>query len=155
MSLVIGRNHVSGSGVSAPSSGEAATRTLCALERLALVLARASGDLEALALRARHLREEIASGGPLAEIMRAEERPLLITRMTQIGDELTEAALAVRRAEAQQLRGEGASQQEIAAIFGVSRQRVGVLLAEPEGGVERRRPHRPGTRTAPEGRTST
>ena len=75
--------------------------------------------------------------------MQAEARPLIITRMTELVDALTTAALAVRRAEARQLQREGASQQQIAEIFGVSRQRVAALLAGPGPDAEARRPHRP------------
>jgi hypothetical protein len=123
---------------------EDALRTSETLERLATVLTRVSDDLQALARRAQHLREELADGRPLTDAMRAEARPLIISRMTQLVDELVGAALAVRRAEAQQLRREGASQQQIADIFGVSRQRVAALLAEPD--PRARGPHRPGPR---------
>lgn len=121
--------------------------TMQALERLADVLARAGDDLESLAARALHLRGELADGRRLTPTMRAEVRPLVITRMTELVDELTTAALAVRRAEARQLRAEGATQQQVAEIFGVSRQRVAALLADPPDG-DGRRPHRPRPRDA-------
>jgi hypothetical protein len=121
-----------------------AVRTSEALERLATVLTRVGDDLRPLARRAEHLRDELADGSSLTDAMRAEPRPLLISRMTELIDELIGAALAVRRAEARQLRREGASQQQIAEIFGVTRQRVAALLAEPD--ARARRPHRPGPR---------
>jgi hypothetical protein len=123
---------------------------LTALEQLVAVLHRVSGELHGLATRAEHLRGELAKGGPLAPVMHGEERPLIITRMTELVDELTAAALAVRRAEAHQLQSEGASQQEVADLFGVTRQRVAALLAQPRPNTEVRRPHRPRPRgTAP------
>jgi len=130
--------------VTPPPLPEDALRTSETLERLATVLTRVSKDLQALAKRAEHLREELADGSALTDAMRAEARPLIISRMTQLVDELVGAALAVRRAEARQLRREGASQQQIAEIFGVTRQRVAALLAEPD--PRARRPHRPGPR---------
>jgi hypothetical protein len=130
--------------VTPPPLPEDALRTSETLQRLATVLTRVSDDLQALAPRAHHLREELAGGSSLTDAMRAEARPLIISRMTQLVDELVGAALAVRRAEARQLRREGASQQQIAEIFGVSRQRVAALLAEPDPGA--RGPHRPGPR---------
>ena len=130
-----------------PTLPEDAERTSQALERLASVLTRVSDDLPTLARRARHLRDELADGSFLTDAMRAEERPLIISRMTELVDELIGAALAVRRAEARQLRREGASQQQIAEIFGVTRQRVAALLTEPDPAA--RRPHRPGPRPPP------
>jgi hypothetical protein len=121
-----------------------AVRTSEALERLATVLTRVSDDFQELARRARHLRGGLADGSRLTDAMRAEERPLITSRMTELVDELVGAALAVRRAEARQLRREGRSQQEIAEIFGVTRQRVAALLAEPD--PRARGPHRPGPR---------
>jgi hypothetical protein len=137
---VIGRK----APVPQPTLPEDAARTSEALERLATVLARVSDDLHTLVHRAQHLRDELAEGSSLTHAMHAEERPLIISRMTELVDDLTGVALAVRRAEARQLRREGASQQQIAEIFGVTRQRVAALLAEPDPAA--RRPHRPGPR---------
>jgi hypothetical protein len=128
---------------STASVDDDAKRTMEALDELASVLGTASADLRVLALRARALRAELADGDRLTEAMQAEPRPLIITRMTELVDALTTAALAVRRAEARQLQREGASQQQIAEIFGVTRQRVAALLAGPGPDAEARRPHRP------------
>jgi hypothetical protein len=116
-----------------------------ALDELAAVLVRTSRDFGQLAERARTLRNELAEGMDLTRAMAAETRPLIITRMTQLIDELTTAAQAVRRSEAEQLRREGLSQQAIADVFGVTRQRVAALLATAAEGSEGspRRPHRP------------
>jgi hypothetical protein len=128
---------------SSPPGDDDGKRTMQALDELVSVLDTASADLRALALRARALRAELADGDRLTEAMQAEARPLIITRMTELVDALTTAALAVRRAEARQLQREGASQQQIAEIFGVTRQRVAALLAGPGPDAEARRPHRP------------
>jgi DNA-binding transcriptional regulator YiaG len=120
-------------------------RTIRALEELAAVLGRTGSSFERLAERARSLRNELAGGMDLTRAMAAEPRPLIITQMTQLIDELTTAARAVRRSEAEQLRAEGLSQQTIAEVFGVTRQRVAALLASPaeDGQGNRRRAHRP------------
>ena len=64
--------------------------------------------------------------------MAAEERPLIITKLVEITDRLHEAGGKVRRAEAEQLRAEGRTHQEIAELFGVTRQRVSQLLDSPQ-----------------------
>jgi nucleotidyltransferase/DNA polymerase involved in DNA repair len=110
---------------------EASAPAMRALDELAAVLTRTSTHFERLAERARALRGELADGMGLTQAMGAEPRPLIITRMTQLLDELTTAARAVRRTEAEQLRREGLSQQAVAEVFGVSRQRVAALLAAP------------------------
>ena len=121
---------------------EVSVSTVKALERLADVLERTSEELERLAARAHRLRGALSDGMPLTDAMDAEPRPLIITRMTELLDDLTGAALGVRRTEARQLQLEGLSHQRIAEVFGVSRQRVGALLAHGHDDAGRR-PHRP------------
>jgi hypothetical protein len=137
-------------GATRSQTPEGSASTMHALDELAVVLDRTSTDFERLAERARALRSELAEGMDLARAMAAEPRPLIITRMTQVIDELTAAARAVRRSEAEQLRKEGLSQQAIAGVFGVTRQRVAALLPpDPEGGqrgsrkADRPRPREP------------
>jgi hypothetical protein len=124
---------------------ERSAATMRALQELAAVLDRTSADFERLAERARTLGGELAEGMDLVRAMAAEPRPLIITRMTELIDELTGAARAVRRSGAEQLRTEGLSQQAIADVFGVTRQRVAALLAPPADGSEGgpRKAHRP------------
>ena len=60
-----------------------------------------------------------------------EPRPLVISRLARLLDDLADAGAEVRRAEAAQLHAEGLSQGRIAQVFGVTRQRVSALLAPP------------------------
>lgn len=113
-----------------------------ALDNLAAVLDRVGEEMHGLAGRASSLRDECAAGGALMEIMAAEPRPLVVTRMTQLLDELADASAAVRRAEAQRLRAEGLSHERIAAVFGVTRQRAAALL-EPAPAPHARMAKRP------------
>ena len=64
--------------------------------------------------------------------MAAEPRPLIITKLVEITDRLHEAGGEVRRAEAHQLREEGRTHDQIAELFGVTRQRVAQLLDSRE-----------------------
>lgn len=128
-----------GAGGAAP-----AARTTSALSDLARVLRETAEELRLLADRAETLARA-AEAMPLAEAMALEERPLLVSRVVELTDRLHECGGEVRRAEAHQLRGEGLTQEAIAALFGVSRQRAGALLKALE--EPRRAPKRPRPRT--------
>jgi plasmid maintenance system antidote protein VapI len=80
--------------------------------------------------RIRHLREAGASGRPLREIVSREEPPLLVQLLTQSSALLQSCGTQVRRTEVRTLYGEGMTMDEIAELFGVSRQRVSALLHE-------------------------
>ena len=106
-------------------------RTVAALRALATAFTDSARDLVGLAARAEHLAGELESGMDLASALTAEARPLVVTRLTQLGDILNQAGAEVRRAEARQLREEGLTQEAVAELFGVSRQRVAALLKPP------------------------
>jgi len=109
-----------------------ADRTASALADLARAIRETINDLEGLTERAKALEGEVLSGAPLTDAMAAEARPLIITKLVEITDRLHEAGGMVRRAEAEQLRAEGRTHQEIAELFGVTRQRVAQLLGSPQ-----------------------
>lgn len=106
-------------------------RTIAAFDALVATLHSTRDELEALARRASHTRDHVAGGVLLSEFVAAEPRPLIITRMTELLDAMSDAAAEVRRAEAHQLRAEGLSHERIAKLFGVTRQRVAALLSPP------------------------
>ena len=108
-----------------------ATDTSSALSLLIGALDHTIDDLRHLVDRAERLQADVDAGKPLSEVMPREKRPLVITKLVEITDRLHEAGGKVRRAEAQQLRAEGRTQEQIAAIFGVTRQRVAMLLDSP------------------------
>jgi len=116
-------------------------RTSKALDVLAEALRRTADEMTVLAKRADLLRQTIDDGAPLAAAMASEERPLIISKLVEITDRLHATGGEVRRAEARQLQTEGHTHDQIAAVFGVTRQRASALLkAEP---AERRPPKRP------------
>lgn len=106
-------------------------RTVAAFDALERTLHAARKEMAELAERAAHNRDHIATGVVLSEFVAAEPRPLIITRMTELLDALSDAAAEVRRAEAHQLRAEGLSHERIARLFGVTRQRAAALLSPP------------------------
>lgn len=99
-----------------------------ALEALCTAVDRAQERLEAVRLRADYLRAERAQGRPYGELVAEEDRPLLVELLSDVLEELSTAGAAFRRAEARVLHADGMSQEAIARLFGVTRQRVGVLL---------------------------
>ena len=68
------------------------------------------------------------NGRPWSEILRAEDRPLIIELIGQNLDELYTSGGRLRRALARSLYDEGMSMEQIARTFGVTRQRVSALL---------------------------
>jgi hypothetical protein len=78
--------------------------------------------------RAEHIRVMRSEGRPYREIVPNEERPLIVELLTANLDLLSGVGSRLRRAEARALYDEGLTMDDIAALFGVSRQRVAVLL---------------------------
>lgn len=103
-------------------------RTDEALQALCQAVERAQVGLQQVSERAGYLQQERAEGRPYAELVREQERPLVVELLTAVLDELSTAGAAFRRAEARVLHDNGLSQEAIARLFGVTRQRVGVLL---------------------------
>ena len=120
-------------------------RTEAAFDALVATLTHAGGEIDELLGRVRATRDAVASGVVLSEFVAAEDRPLIITKMTELVDRMSDAAAEVRRAEAHQLRAEGLSHENIAQLFGVTRQRAAALLAAAPAPQQRtaKRPRRP------------
>jgi DNA-directed RNA polymerase sigma subunit (sigma70/sigma32) len=74
------------------------------------------------------LEEGCASGRPIAHIVPEEETPLLVQLLTESAEVLADYGARVRRSEARVLYREGMTMEQIADLFGVSRQRVSALL---------------------------
>src|SRR6058998_2705221 len=108
---------------------EESRRTAAALDALGETLSAARREIDQLADRVAGTRQAVASGVVLSDFVAAEDRPLIITKMTELLDRMSDAAAEVRRAEAHQLRAEGLSHESIAQLFGVTRQRAAALLA--------------------------
>lgn len=102
--------------------------TDAALEALCEAAARTQRLLDDALRRASVLKEQRALGRSYADIVRAEDRPLIVELVSDALVELAAAGAAFRRAEARALHDEGLSQEAIARLFGVTRQRVGALL---------------------------
>lgn len=91
--------------------------------------------------RARDMTRQRSRGASWRRVMSSQDPPVVVEMLTENLERIQTAGSALRREIAKALREEGATMDEIGALFGVSRQRVSSLLAEP-------RPHRPAGRPA-------
>lgn len=103
---------------------------LQALDELERALERNREMTEQVQERITYLRGELAAGRKLPEIVPVEETPVLVRLLTETANLLHTSGTRVRRTEARALHREGMSMEEIARLFGVSRQRVSQLLRD-------------------------
>lgn len=87
---------------------------------------------ERMQRRIGELQDAIRGGRPLIDVVPNENTPLLVQLLTESADSLHEYGSRVRRTEARALYDQGMTMEQIARLFGVSRQRVSVLLRDPE-----------------------
>lgn len=77
-----------------------------------------------------HLRQD---GTTWLEIVTGESRPLIVERLSTVLASLSAAGSTWRREQAAALQAEQISINRIAAMFGVTRQRISALLKESGG----------------------
>jgi hypothetical protein len=103
-----------------------------ALLDLIAELDRCLGELSETRSRADDLLREHRSGRPWLAIVTAETRPLVVERISTVLAGLATAGHAWRREQALAQQAEQVSINRIAALFGVTRQRISALLRERE-----------------------
>jgi hypothetical protein len=103
---------------------------LQALAQLVSTLDECATQLDDARTRARNLLRERTTGRPWVEIVSAESRPLVVESISTVLSSLATAGHAWRREEAAALQSENVSINRIAAMFGVTRQRISALLRE-------------------------
>jgi DNA-directed RNA polymerase sigma subunit (sigma70/sigma32) len=81
--------------------------------------------------RIAHVVSAREAGASYREIVSSEPGKLLVEMLTEAAKTLDAAGGTVRRAEARALHDEGMTMDEIATLFGVTRQRVSALLRGP------------------------
>jgi ParB-like chromosome segregation protein Spo0J len=106
-------------------AGDAFLEALTALEE---VLAENERRTRLIKKRMTRIRRSRARGILYAESVSREDGPLIVQLLTESSTALDTSGANVRRAEAQALYDEGLTMAQIASRFGVSRQRVSVLL---------------------------
>jgi predicted XRE-type DNA-binding protein len=111
------------------NSGEHATAALRELDR---ALQASIAELTAARARVETVLAARSSGKAWRDIVSSEERPLVVESVTSVLDQLSAVGSRFRRAQAQALHREGLSMERVAALFGVTRQRVSALLRDRE-----------------------
>jgi hypothetical protein len=102
-----------------------------ALEDLVTELDRCVRELAEAKERAEILLRERRSGRAWLDIVSGESRPLIVERISTVLASLATAGHRWRREQASALQGEQVSINRIAAMFGVTRQRISALLKAP------------------------
>jgi hypothetical protein len=101
---------------------------LDALDGLVRALQHNAARIEATIARAEQIREQRLAGRSYQEIESGDQRPLIVEMTRDNLAALVEAGSRLRRAEARALHAEGMTMEQIAELFGVTRQRVSALL---------------------------
>ena len=103
---------------------------LVALERVAAALEENNRQNRIASSRCKSVAKQRAKGRSYREIVAEEDRPLIVEMLTGNLDRLLAAGAELRRAQARALHNEGATMEEIAKLFGVTRQRISALLRQ-------------------------
>jgi HEAT repeat protein len=106
-----------------------------ALTELLTVLDTCMTELGGARTRAEKLLEERQSGRAWLDLVTAESRPLVVEQLSSVMAALAGAGGAWRREQAYALASEQVSINRIAAMFGVTRQRISALLRERARGA--------------------
>lgn len=101
-----------------------------ALEALVTELETCIAQLQHAHDRAQRLLVQRREGRPWLAIVTAESRPLVVESISAVMSSLATAGHAWRREQALALHEEDVSINRIAALFGVTRQRISALLRE-------------------------
>ncbi|NIM49893.1 MAG: hypothetical protein GTO22_11715 [Gemmatimonadales bacterium] len=110
---------------------QAATRRLIKVLRQLDDMAEANIDRsQQIKARIHHLLTRLESGEGLAEIVETEPSPRIPTLITANIEALHDVGATLRKAEAAALRAHGYTMEQIARLFGVTRQRISVLLRD-------------------------
>ena len=107
-------------------------RATAALRELDAALSSSIDELTAARARVETVLAARAVGKPWREIVSSEERPIVVESVTAVLDRLSAVGSRFRRAQAHALHREGLSMERVAALFGVTRQRVSALLRDRE-----------------------
>ena len=120
-----------------PSTGDPAAS---ALKALVTELDTCIAQLQHARHRAERLLEQRRAQRPWLQVVTEESRPLVVESISSVMASLATAGHAWRRDQARALHDEDVSINRIAALFGVTRQRISALLRETGPHDEAERP---------------
>jgi hypothetical protein len=112
---------------------DARDRATVALEALRTEIDQCLEHLQHARGRIDRLIAERSAGRPWLDVVTGEERPLVVESISAVLSGLARAGHVWRREQAVALRREDVSINGIAALFGVTRQRISTLLREADG----------------------
>lgn len=101
---------------------------LAALDEVEACLQENLGRIHAALARVGHIRAARAKGLSYREIVPQEARPLIVEMVTANLEALQSAGSHLRQAQARALYDDGLTMEQIAELFGVTRQRVFAIL---------------------------
>lgn len=99
-----------------------------ALEALAEALQQNKETADQVLATIAAVLEQRRAGRAWSEIVPAEERPLVVEQLTENFERLATAGSRLRREQARALHDEGMTMEQIAGLYGVTRQRISALL---------------------------
>jgi len=99
-----------------------------ALDAVLEAVAQTQRRMSLIGARADEIRRGRAEGRGYAEIVAPDDRPFVVELLSDAIALLHDASGPFRRAEAGALHAEGVTMDRIAALFGVTRQRVSEIL---------------------------
>ena len=106
---------------------------LTALSELVGALAANAERIEETIRRVEEIRQQRCAGMSYRQIEARSAQPLLVEISRQNLSTLSDASSRLRRAEVRALYAEGMTMEQIAELFGVTRQRVSALLRRSAG----------------------
>ena len=110
--------------------GDATDPAARALEDLVTELDACIAELQRARTRSANLLAKRRAGRPWLEVVTGEARPLVVESISIVLGSLATVGHAWRREQASALHSEDVSINRIAALFGVTRQRISALLRE-------------------------
>ncbi|WP_104524046.1 hypothetical protein [Blastococcus atacamensis] len=116
--------------MSAPPPPPGDDDAVAALEGLIAQIDVSIEELTRARARAVELAAARTAGRPWLDLVTAEARPLVVESVSSVLSSLASAGHAWRREEAAALQREDVSINRIAALFGVTRQRISALLRD-------------------------
>ena len=108
--------------------GTASDGADAALAQLVQALGQVADELRFAQRRALELQEQRAQGRKWYDIVSGEERPLIVEQVSSAMASLSTVGSQWRREQATALAAEDVSINRIAALYGVTRQRVSAIL---------------------------